>query len=306
MQILLLVLAIFFLFFILTKGADYMLTYSKAIALKLGWSPTFVGATIVAFGTSAPEFFISLIAANKGLHNIALGNVVGSNIANIGLCLGIAGLISCINIDEKIFKIKIPSLLFLYFIFYYFLQDGLLSRPEGAFFLFLLVVYLLVMNKNSNTCKAAKLHHKSLAMDFFYFSVNLLVIIITSHFVIQQATILAKLLNVSDKVIGITLIAIGTSLPELITSIVAVIKKEYGLSIGNIIGSNIFNITMILGTVSLIKPINNIAGLLPDTRVMILFLLAFMPVLIRKKLTRWHAFILLSGYISYCIFLFWQ
>ncbi|MGM9758789.1 MAG: calcium/sodium antiporter [Parabacteroides sp.] len=240
-------------------GADWLVKGSSSIALKMKISPLVIGLTVVAFGTSTPELVVSLQAAFQGGGDIAIGNLAGSNIFNTCMILGIAALISPLQAKRQLTRWDIPIMLLASGLFVYFLQDGLLSRAEGLLFVTGVVAYTLfsfVYSRKGET-QEKDLQDKSSRwyMDVFYMLVGIGILIVGSRLLVENATLIAQALGVSEAVIALTIVAAGTSMPELATSVVAAMKKDTEIAVGNAVGSNLFNILAISGITSTIHPI---------------------------------------------------
>lgn len=299
---------------VLIMGGDYLVRGASSIALRAHISPLVVGLTIVAFGTSAPELLISLKAALAGSPDMSMGNVVGSNICNLALVLGVTCMISTIKVNPDSIKIDWPvtmgSSLLLYFVV---MEDNpLISRFEGLIFIGLLVVYtFLIIRKSRKEIKSIKALEQELDLpdspskniwkDALFIAIGTLGLFFGSDWFVTGASDIAEYLGVSHRVIGITVLALGTSLPELVTSIVAAIKKETDLALGNLMGSNIFNIFSILGITSLVKEIHVSDQIIRHDifTMLAITLLIFPLMIIRRKLNRASGIILLSIYVIY-------
>lgn len=254
-------------FVLLFFGGELLVRGSVSLALKMKISTLVVGMTVVSFATSAPELFVSLQAVLNGSSNIALGNVIGSNIANITLVLGVTATIFRVKISKQTLSLNYPMMLGASFLFggvlYYF--KGI-PVSFGIFFLVLLIlfVWLLIVNSRKEYLNAEIKEDKclenvpddSLLKNLVFLILGVVLLKYGADFLINSTKILAKNLGVSDRVIAVTIIAIGTSIPELATSIIAAFKKEENLAVGNLIGSNIFNILAVLGVTSSVKKIN--------------------------------------------------
>ncbi|GAA4245803.1 calcium/sodium antiporter [Winogradskyella damuponensis] len=222
-----------------------------------------IGMTVVSFATSAPELLVSLQAALDGVSDIALGNVIGSNIANIGLVLGITAIISPLAVDKDFYKLNWPMMMLSSFVLYYFLwNDNILTAIEGAILFIALIVFLIVLIKSSRKSTKANMEEVDDALAVvsnFKIVMWLLIgaagLYFGSDWLVEGAKQLATTIGISDYAISVTVIAIGTSVPELAASVIAALKKEKALSLGNLIGSNIFNIASVLGLTAVIKPI---------------------------------------------------
>lgn len=248
---------------LLVVGGDFLVRASVALSFRLKISKLVIGMTVVSFATSAPELLVSLQAALDGVSDIALGNVIGSNIANIGLVLGITAIISPLAIDRDFYKLNWPMLMLASFALYYCLKnDGVLTAIEGLLMFLGLVIFLIILIRSSRKLLVENRDdiNDALAMvSDFKIAAWLLIggagLYFGSDWLVQGAKQLAVSIGISDYAISVTVIAIGTSVPELAASIIAALKKEKGISLGNLIGSNIFNIASVLGLTAMIKPI---------------------------------------------------
>ena len=309
----LLILGLALLFF----GGEFLVRGSVAIALKMRISTLVVGMTIVSFATSAPELFVSLQAVLDGSSNIAFGNVIGSNIANITLVLGITAVIFRVQISQQTLTLNYPMMLLSSIVFgavlYFF--NGV---PVGVGFLFivmlLLFAWLLILTSRKDNLKAAteeelleEVSHDPIFISIAFFLVGIFLLKFGADFLVDSTKILAKNFGISDRIIAVTVVAIGTSIPELATSIVAALKKENNLAIGNLIGSNIFNILAVLGVTASIKEINIIAAeiftfdymwMIAITLIVGLFIYTFS----KSQISRKEGIVLLLIYISYLYF----
>lgn len=294
-------------------GAEGLIRGSSNLAIKIGITPLVVGLTVVAFGTSTPELVVSLKAALLGNSSISLGNVVGSNIANIALILGVAALIKPLDVHAKVIMREIPIMIGLSLLLILFLIDGEISFIDGLILFAGLIVYVIVnvmmarKEKNSEVDLEFKEGLKSklgIPVSIILMIAGLGLLILGANLFVQGAVAVARLFNVSDAIIGLTIVAIGTSLPELITSIVAAYKNEADIAIGNVVGSNIFNILGILGITALIIPISSAGISYIDLGVMFLTALILLPLSkTGLKITRLEGALLLSGYAGFIYFL---
>lgn len=299
--------------FVLILGGDFLVRGASAVALRAHISPLVVGLTIVAFGTSAPELLISINAALDGSPDMTMGNVVGSNICNLALVLGVTAIIGSIRVQSDTIKIDWPvtmgSSLLLYFIVKE--EDPLIDTIEGITFIALLVTYTFyIIRKSRKETKALRALEEDLDLpdegskmgtDIVYILGGCAGLYFGADWFVGGAKDLASFLGVSERVIGITVLALGTSLPELVTAIVASIKKETDLALGNLMGSNIFNILSILGITSLIKNIHVSEEIIQHDMVAMLGVtLIILPMMLYKRLmTRVSGIILLSIYVYY-------
>lgn len=259
----------YFLVFIgltlLVVGGEFLVRSSVALSFKFNLSKMIIGLTVVSFATSAPELLVSLQAALNGFSDIALGNVIGSNIANIGLVLGITAIISPLAIDKGFYKLNWPLMMILSVGLFFILQSGrIISRSEGVALLLTLFVYLWIL------IRKAKKERQTIPTDDgiddglsqasnFKITIWLLIGAVSLYFgsqlLVNSAINIAEVFGVSERVIAVTMIAVGTSIPELAASVIAALKKEKAISLGNLIGSNIFNISSVLGITAIIQPI---------------------------------------------------
>ena len=244
-------------FILLYYGADFLVRGSSSIAVSFGVKKIVVGLTIVALGTSMPEFVVSLFAAVKKVDDVSIGNIVGSNMANILLVLGLSSVIRPIKVKKRIFLLELPVLLLITLMFVLFCMDGTLKGYEGALMLIVFVVYMtfIIANRkvrNSADVDLVPMERGHIIRNTLLTVLGLLGLVIGGQLTVRGAIGLARAVGISELVIGLTVVALGTSLPELFTSVVAVIKKEDEISIGNIIGSNLFNTAFVLGVVPMI------------------------------------------------------
>ena len=301
---------------LLVIGGDFLVRASVGLSFKLKLSKLVIGMTVVSFATSAPELLVSLQAAFDGVTDIALGNVIGSNIANIGLVLGITAIISPLVVDREFFKFNWPMMMLVSFALYFFLKnDEVLSAIEGTILFIALIVFLIILIRNSRKSTKAALEDvdDTLAIvSNFKIVVWLLIgaagLYYGSEWLVDGAKQLAKTVGVSDYAISVTVIAIGTSVPELAASVIAALKKEKAISLGNLIGSNIFNIASVLGLTAIIKPIvvnpNTPEILSTNIFWMIAFAAVLVPlILVLKKfeINRLKGLLLFGTYIVFII-----
>ncbi|MFA9370108.1 MAG: calcium/sodium antiporter [Labilibaculum antarcticum] len=302
-------------FVLLIKGADWMVSGSSALAKKNHISNIAIGLTIVAFGTSAPELVVNSFASFHGHSDIVFGNVIGSNNFNLFIILGIVGLISPIVVQSNTVWKEIPLSLFAVLILYllsniFFFQDSpVLSRLDGLvlivmFGLFLFYVYRQL--KTETLVTEIAIIPMSTLKIWSFIILGLSGLILGGKLVVDNAVEVASGMGVSEKIIGLTIVSAGTSLPELVTSVVAVLRKNNDIAIGNIIGSNIFNIFLILSVSSFIRPIEFASIFNIDIYILAggtIFLFIAMFTGVKKKLDRWEAGILLISYLAYTAYL---
>ena len=301
---------------LLVIGGEFLVRASVGLSFKLNLSKMVIGLTVVSFATSAPELLVSLQAALEGYSDIALGNVIGSNIANIGLVLGLTAIISTLGIDRDFFRFNWPVMV-LYSLGLYLalINDNQISRIEGIVLLASLVIYLIVLIRRAKNAKPteegqndeidAGLSTTSYFKITVWLLIGALALYFGSEWLVRGAKDLAEMAGVSDYAISVTVIAIGTSVPELAASIIAALKKEKAISLGNLIGSNIFNIASVLGLTALITPIQVIDPQILDTNMfwllgfaLLLLPLGLLP--LKLELNRWKGFILFA---AYCVFI---
>lgn len=248
-------------FILLVVGGEYLVRSSVALSFKFNISKMVIGMTVVSFATSAPELLVSLQAALSGSPAIAINNVVGSNIANIGLVLGITAMVGVIVVDKSFYKLNWPVMMIFSIVMYYFLKnDNILSAIEGGILFFGLVLFLFILIRNAKKDAYIEEVNDALAIVsnfkiFIWLLIGATALYFGSDWLVKGAREIAIAIGVSEAVIGISLIAIGTSVPEMSASVIAAIKQEKAISLGNLIGSNIFNIASVLGLTALIKPI---------------------------------------------------
>ena len=301
-------------FVLLGVGAEALVSGSSRLALRLGIAPIFIGLTIVAFGTSAPELAVSMEAALSGSSAIALGNIVGSNIANIGLILGVTAILAPTRIDTQLTRIQMPILIVVSILLWLLLIDGEIGLLDGILLSLGLVVFVVVSySKADPQHVTAELALPDVSRDsalsklptnFVFIIGGLALLIVGSHLFVDSAVTLAKLFGVSEIFIGLTIVAVGTSVPELATSVLAALRKQPDIAVGNIVGSNVFNILGILGVTAIVSPISALDISVVDLASMLLFAIILLP-LARTGfiLTRIEGVLLLSGYAGYISYL---
>lgn len=297
---------------ILYVGAETMVNSSSRLAASYGIRPLVIGMTVVAFGTSMPEMMVSLLASFKGSADIAAGNIVGSNIANIGLILGFTALIAPLIVPRSLLKREVPfmigaSLLLLLLVF-----DGHLGFFDGALLFSLLLVFLGYCLRTARRQDvhagqgSSMIASSSRPRDLFLVLVGIAGLGIGAEMMVRSAVILARAFGISELVIGISVVAIGTSLPELAASGLSALKGHADLSIGNVLGSNIFNILFVLGVCPMIRPMAVDPSLLRlQLPIMLVFSIGLIPLLgHRYKICRWKGMLLLGGYLAFITGLF--
>ncbi|MBL7175447.1 MAG: calcium/sodium antiporter [Desulfobacteraceae bacterium] len=312
-------------FVMLYYGAEWLVRGSANLARSLGVTPIVIGLTVVAFGTSAPELVVSLVSSIKGKSMIAVGNVVGSNICNIALVLGLAAVFQTITCDRSVIKRDIPIMLAISLYLLVLSLDSKLGRFEGAtlfggIILYTFFNYSLAGKANNPGSGGGVASIASEVEDIVYITsrqkqivlivVGIIGVVAGAQMVVESAVKIMTILGVSEKFIGLTIVAFGTSLPELATSVVAALRKEMDISIGNLVGSNVFNIMSVLGAASLVRPIPIPGGFIESGLVidyLVMMLTSFLPWLIMRKtftITRKGGILLLFcywGYLTYLI-----
>lgn len=299
---------------LLYLGAEGLVKGSSAIALKLGLSPLVVGLTVVAYGTSMPELIVSVKSALAGQSGIAVGNVVGSNIFNIAVILGISSIICPIKVNFQLVKVDVPIMIFMTLLVMFFFRDGALARWEAGVLFAGILTYTvgsLIYAKKTTTPEvlaefqeSLELPRKPLWLDIAFILGGLGLLVIGSRFLVDGSISIARVFGVSEAIIGLTIVAAGTSTPELAASIVAALKKEPDIAIGNIVGSNIYNLLCILGAAGLIAPINAGGVAWTDMFVMLGASLMLIPILWSGfVIKRWEGGVLLAIYACYLAWL---
>ncbi len=305
-------------FYLLIKGADVLVSGASSVAKRFNISNLVIGLTIVAFGTSAPELIVNLIAAFKGSSDLAISNVIGSNIANIFLILGVAAVICPLKVKSNTVWKEIPlvllSVLLLSFMVNDALVDGMsfnvLSRVEGisllAFFI-IFMYYSFGIAKNTDDAKGEKVLLMSNARAGVYIIMGMLGLALGGQWIVDGAILIARNFGLTESLIGLTVVAIGTSLPELATSIVAARKKHADIAVGNVVGSNLFNVFWILGLSATINPLNFNAELANQDLMMAVLaaflLFVFMFIGHKHILQRAQGYLFVLIYVSYITYL---
>lgn len=298
-------------------GGEWLVKGSSRIALRFNVPALIIGLTIVAVGTSAPELFVSVRAALMGSEGLSLGNIIGSNIANIGLILGLTGTISAVSVKDTLVKREIPILIVVTLFASLLILDGQISRVDGLLLLFgfgIFNYFFYTIAKSGDEEVEIEVPDESafgkvkssVWRDIAYIVGGIGLLVIGAEFMVDGATGLAFALGVSDLVIGVTLVAFGTSLPELATSLTAVFKGENDIAVGNVIGSNVANLLLVLGATTGIRSIT-----VGDTDlsiieyvVMIAFTLLLVPFARNRELSRIESAVFLGGYIAFILYSF--
>lgn len=295
-------------FVLLIKGADYFVEGSSDLANKLKIPSMIIGLTIVAFGTSAPEAAVSIASAVTGSNAIAVSNIIGSNIFNMLVVVGATAVIYKITIEEESLKIDFPVLMISCVLLLIFLVTGnQISRIEGIIFLIIIIAYiswLIIKARKDKSNMSVEESHLSTPIIAVYIICGLIAIVVGGDLVVNSAKDIALSLGMSETLVGLTIVAIGTSLPELITSITAALNKKQDIALGNAIGSSIFNILFILGLTNVISPIQTTQVMLIDTVVMIVLLgISYILAYDKQDFNKKDGIILLAIFIVYMIFI---
>lgn len=294
-------------FVLLIKGADWFVDGAAGIAARFGIPQLVIGLTIVAMGTSAPEAAVSITAAKAGNAGITIGNVIGSNIMNILLILGITSVITSVAVQKSTIQYEIPFMLVISVLLLVLgVTDSSIVRWEGAvlwLFFIIYMAYLFVMSKNGEAEEEEE-KPRALWLQIGMLLVGAVGIVVGADLTVDNATVIAQFLGMDDRLIGLTIVAFGTSLPELVTSVTAARKGKADIAIGNIVGSNVFNILFVVGTTALITPVAFKSGFLVDGIVAIAAgILLWIGVMKEKKLRRPTGIIMLLAYGAYFVYL---
>jgi len=289
-------------------GAESLVEGSSSIALSFGVRKMVVALTIVALGTSMPEFIVSFFGVIKGADSVSVGNIVGSNIANLLLVLGVSALFSPITIEKRTLKLDFPFLMMIIGSFIFFCYDGVLSRVDGVILFLLFSSYMIYLFLNKESLDTDEIEEQdkrdaSLLKNIFLSIMGIGGLIAGGNFTVKGGVRLAQRLGISELTIGLSVVALGTSLPEVFTSVVASIKKEHSISIGNVIGSNLFNTAFVLGLIPIISSLS------VETRVVNFnnwfmagaHILLLIVILLRKKIGRVTGFVFLLLYAFFLI-----
>ncbi|MCH5345277.1 MAG: calcium/sodium antiporter [Acetatifactor sp.] len=300
-------------FVMLIKGADWFVEGASKLADRFGIPQLVIGLTIVAMGTSLPEAAVSISAAFKGSADITIGNVVGSNIMNVLVILGLTSVIRAIPVQKSTVRYEIPFVILMTLILAGLgLYDNRISRPEGVILWAFMILYLLYLlwcakhgtNTSEESEEGKDKGNTAIWKLLLMIVVGALLIVWGSDITVDAATVIAQLFGMSERLIGLTIVAFGTSLPELVTSATAAVKGKADIAVGNIVGSNIFNILFVVGTTALITPVAYSANFLIDSAVAVgavaLLLVCVLP---KRKLGRLGGVLMLLGYAGYFVYL---
>ena len=304
---------------LIIKSADVLIDSTSKIARKYGVSTFIIGITVVAFGTSAPEFIVGLISAINGTNQLSLGNIVGSSYANTALIIGICAMLFPLIVKDTVVKREIPMLIFTQAVFAIMvITDSVLSRIEGVILLFGFTGFILYIIKNAKKSMpvsidpegdidtdgdgnmVTEIKESSMPKLWIFSAISLIGLFVGGKLSVDSSTKIAYTFGLSETVIGITVVAIATTLPEMITSIMAIRKKEPDIVVGNCVGSNLFNILLVLGLSSTIKPISVSGDMTFDLLLMVLLtLVVFIVTLIKKCISRPIGIALVASYTAY-------
>jgi cation:H+ antiporter len=299
---------------LLYYGAEFLVNGASSLALRLGLTPLVVGLTVVAFGTSAPEMVVSVKASLAGQGNLALGNVVGSNIFNIAIILGLSALICPMKVQVQLIRIDMPVLIGVTLLTLLLVSDRQLARWEGLLFLSGAVGYTLFalhLARRETSQEALQEFATELPqpkgpvwLDWVRIGGGIILLVGGGHALVHGSVHLARMLGISEAIIGLTIVAAGTSLPELATSIVAALKKEADIAVGNVVGSNILNLLAILGVSATIHPFSAAGITALDLGTMVAVSLVLLPIMWTGfEVRRWEGALLLAAYGTYLFFL---
>ncbi|HUV76688.1 MAG TPA: calcium/sodium antiporter [Desulfobacterales bacterium] len=308
-------------FVLLIKGADFLVDGASAIARRFEISDLVIGLTVVAFGTSTPELFVNIIASAKGNTDIAIGNVLGSNIANVFLILGVSSLIYPLSVTKGTVWKEIPLSLLAAIVLGFMANDHLidnsnfssLTRIDGLIFLCFFTIFLYysysIAREIDGMEQLVQVEQQTLAKSLLWVCVGLVGLTLGGKWIVDGAIVITQNLGMSESLIGLTVVAVGTSLPELATSAVAAYRRNVEIAVGNVVGSNIFNVFFVLGISSILKPLPFQARNNLDIGVVILsslLLFLFMFTGKKRSLDRWEGAVFLVLYAAYIVFLIFE
>jgi len=310
-------------FVLLIAGAELLVRGASKLAIATGISPLVVGLTVVAYGTSSPELAVTLKAAFSGQADLALGNIVGSNISNILLVLGLAATFAALVVDRQLIRLEVPLMIGVSFLVLLMGMDGVINRYEGIILVLGAISYtVFVIRKSrrenkarqskdtgpSNSNPARIRSPMQVFLQIALIVAGLALLVLGSDWLIDGAVVIAELLGVSQLVIGLTIVAVGTSLPEIATTLVAAFRSQREMAVGNVVGSNIFNLLLVLGVTSAVAPAGievSKTALYFDIPVMIAASLLLLPVFFTHyRIDRWEGILFLGFYAAYTIHLF--
>ena len=298
---------------VLYFGAEWLVRGASRLASSLGVSPIVIGLTVVSLGTSAPELVVCLVAALQGNPGLAIGNVMGSNLANIGLILGLTSLVHPLEVKHRVVWREMPVMLLITFAIYPIAFDRVLSRMDGFMLLLVLLAYLVWVFRSGHPDEIKSSHGPRDSMatseeaasllnlkDIGHVALGSAFLVLGGYCIVKGAVEVASALGISEVIIGLTVVAIGTSLPELATSLVAAMRQEVDIAVGNIIGSNIFNLTAIFGTTAVVRPIMIPETVLSRELAGVVFMSLLLWPILRSgwRIKRWEGALLLTAYIG--------
>ena len=292
---------------VLYFGAEWLVRGASKLASSLGVSPIVVGLTVVSLGTSAPELVVCVVAALQGNPGLAIGNVMGSNLANIGLILGLTSLVHPLGVNHRVVWREMPIMLLITFSIYPIAFDRVLSRMDGFILLVTLLAYLFWVFRSGHAEEIESSHGPRDSTtsvvslkDIGQVALGSTFLVLGGYCIVTGAVEVASTLGVSEVIIGLTVVAIGTSLPELATSLVAAMRQEVDIAVGNIIGSNVFNLTAILGTTAVVRPIMIPETVLSRELAGVVFMSLLLLPILRSgwQIKRWEGALLLTAYIG--------
>jgi cation:H+ antiporter len=302
-------------FVLLIAGAEVLVRGASRLAVAAGISPLVVGLTVVAYGTSAPELAVTIQASFAGQSDIAIGNVVGSNISNILLVLGISAAVAPLSIAQQLIRWDIPIMIGLSGLMLLMGLDGVIGRVDGIVLFTGAIIYTVIVLRQSRKAQTGKQREsadfggaRNLSRQITYIVIGLILLVFGARWLVNGAVEMARLLGVNELIVGLTIVAVGTSLPEIATSIIAGLRGQRAIAVGNAVGSNIFNILLVLGVCSIVAP-----GGIPvsspalhfDIPVMIAVAVACLPIFfIGYQIARWEGFLFLGYYLAYSIYLY--
>ncbi len=298
---------------LLYLGGEFLVRGAVDLARRVGLSPLVVGLTVVAFGTSSPELAATLAASFEGSPAVAVGNVFGSNVANLGLILGAAALVFPLTADARFLRREVPLMIVVSALVWPLGRDGVYGRLEGFALLALLTLYLVVLLRGRERSEVGTRYrelggevHRPLWRSAAAVAGGIAGLVAGAHFLVDGAVAVARGFGVPETVIGLTLVAVGTSLPELASCLVAAARREGDIVLGNLVGSNLFNVLGILGTSALVRPlVLPFAAVRSDFAVMMAFSLAVVPLLlVGRRLSRLEGGLLVAAYAGYVIYLY--
>jgi cation:H+ antiporter len=313
-------------FVFLTGGAEFLVRGASRLAIRFKVPLVVVGLTIVAFGTSLPELMVTLLAnlQGGGTANIAIGNVVGSNIANLALILGVVSVLRPVSVERQLLFREYPLMLIVSLIFFAMAWDGAIDRLEGIFLFIGLIGFTVYSYTSSRTLPPEEQSEAIeyveevldgeeqisviiLLRDISFVLIGIIALLIGANWLVDSATFLARFFGISELVIGLTLVAVGTSLPELATSVIAILRKEGDIALGNLIGSNLFNILAIVGIAAMIRSLPAPFSMRMVDFPLMVFVAILPMILVLPRphfMTRWNGIVMLAIYIGYNIWLF--